>query len=383
MNNVPGFAFGGAAPPQQFGAAPALGFGPGGGARRSPEQQRPLWTEETEDTTEDDTLVPPVLYVSRARSSYNGEYRRQPLMINGNVCWKQPESEHRILHTSDRGWVMAEGHRPMYHLHRPATSEPTGPGDLHKYDWQSQQKGAQFDCPSVTLRRPEDDEDLSSAMRALWHDPELCDVRFELDDGSFTDASRTILAARSPYFKTMFFGSLREAREATAGEPIKLREIRRETLDGVLEFCYTGSISSLIDALTRSDEAVAYAKANSFNAVATQQNAAGEKHLAKMVESLTELLKAANLFQLERLLKLCEAELEKCVRESSVANILAVADLHNANQLRRAGIAYVQKHSASIPPDTLETLPKGLLVEIIRSPTRGDHRAPVFGAASS
>ena len=373
MNNVPGFG----GPP--FGAAPALGFGPGGGARRSPEQQRPLWTEETEDTTEDDTLVPPVLYVSRARSSYNGEYRRQPLMINGNVCWKQPESEHRILHTSDRGWVMAEGHKPMYHLHRPATSEPTGPGDLHKYDWQSQQKGAQFDCPSVTLRRPEDDEDLSSAMRALWHDPDLCDVRFELDDGSLVEASRTILAARSPYFKTMFFGSMREAREAKAGEPVKLHEIRRETLTAVLEFCYTGSISSLIDSLTRSDEAVAYAKANSFNAVATQQNAAGEKHLTKMVESLTELLKAANLFQLERLLKMCEAELERCVSETSVANILAVADLHNASQLRRAGIAFVQKHSRSIPKDTLETLPKGLLVEIIRSPPRGEHR-PTFGA---
>ena len=78
MNNVPGFGGGGAgtlfgpAPPQQFGAAPALGFGPGGGARRSPEAQRPLWTEETEDTTDDATFVPPVLYVSRARSSYNG-----------------------------------------------------------------------------------------------------------------------------------------------------------------------------------------------------------------------------------------------------------------------------------------------------------------------
>ena len=222
-------------------------------------------------------------------------------MINGNVCWKQPESEHRILHTSDRGWVMAEGHKPMYHLHRPATSEPTGPGDLHKFDWTSQQKGAQFDNPSVTLRRPEDDEDLSSAMRALWHDPELCDVRFELDDGSMVNASRTILAARSPYFKTMFFGSMREAREATAGEPIKLREIRRETLDGVLEFCYTGSISSFIDSLTRSDEAVAYAK------YAQKVDDPAEEwfdHESKMVESLTELLKAANLFQLERLLKM-------------------------------------------------------------------------------
>ena len=376
MNNVPGFG----GPP--FGAAPALGFGPGGGARRSPEQQRPLWTEETEDTTEDDTLVPPVLYVSRARSSYNGEYRRQPLMINGNVCWKQPESEHRILHTSDRGWVMAEGHKPMYHLHRPATSEPTLPGDLHKYDWQSQQKGAQFDCPSVTLRRPEDDEDLSSAMRALWHDPDLCDVRFELDDGSLVEASRTILAARSPYFKTMFFGSLREAREATAGEAIKLREIQRETLDAVLEFCYTGSISSLIDSLTRCPEAVIFAKelCKGYGERSDlEQSGCDSEHLAKMVESLTELLKAANLFQLERLLKMCEVELARCVRESSVANILAVADLHNAKQLRRAGIAFVQKHSRSIPKDTLETLPKGLLVEIIRSPPRGEHR-PTFGA---
>ena len=176
----------------------------------------------------------------------------------------------------------------------------------------------------------------------------------------------------------MFFGSLREAREATAGEPVKLREIQRETLDAVLEFVYTGSISSFIDSLTRSDEAVAYAKGE-WKAGMAEKQAAGEQHLAKMVESLTELLKAANLFQLERLLKMCEAELARCVSETSVANILAVADLHNANQLRRAGIAFVQKHSASIPPETLETLPKGLLVEIIRSPTRGEHR-PTFGA---
>ena len=67
------------------------------------------------------------------------------------------------------------------------------------------------------------------------------------------------------------------------------------------------------------------------------------------------------------------------MRESSVANILAVADLHNAKQLRRAGIAFVQKHSRSIPKDTLETLPNRLLVEIIRSPPRGEHR-PTFGA---
>ena len=374
MNNVPGFAFGGAYPPGGGGPAPALGFGPGGGARRSPEQQRPLWTSDggTVPPEEIDSTgnVPPVLYVSRARPSYNGEYRRQPLLLNGNIYWKQPESEHRILHTSDRGWVMAEGHKPMYHLHRPATSEPTGPGDLHKFDWTSQQKGAQFDNPSVTLRRPEDDDDLSSAMRALWHDPDLCDVRFELDDGSMVNASRTILAARSPYFKTMFFGSMREAREATAGEPIKLREIRRETLDGVLEFCYTGSISSFIDSLTRSDEAVAYAK------YAQKVDDPAEEwfdHESKMVESLTELLKAANLFQLERLLKMCEAELERCVSETSVANILAVADLHNANQLRHAGIAFVKKYSGNIPPGRLETLPKGLLVEIIRSPPRGEH----------
>ena len=98
-----------------------------------------------------------------------------------------------------------------------------------------------------------------------------------------------------------------------------------------------------------------------------------------MVESLTELLKAANLFQLDRLLKMCEVELARCVRKTSVANILAVADLHNAKQLRRAGIAFVQKNSRSIRPETLETLPKGLLVEIIRSPTRGEHR-PTFGA---
>ena len=53
MNNVPGFApaFTGGGP------ADALGFGPGGGARRSPEQQRPLWTEETDDTTEDDSQI--------------------------------------------------------------------------------------------------------------------------------------------------------------------------------------------------------------------------------------------------------------------------------------------------------------------------------------
>ena len=76
---------------------------------------------------------------------------------------------------------------------------------------------------------------------------------------------------------------------------------------------------------------------------------------------------------------MCEAELEKCVRTCTVANILAVADLHNASQLRRAGIAFVQKNSRAIRPEALETLPKTLLVDIIRSPTRGEHR-PVFGA---
>ena len=75
---------------------------------------------------------------------------------------------------------------------------------------------------------------LSAALRTLFKDEELSDVKFEGTDGVQVFANRGILAARSPVFRSMLFGNFAEAKIDCV---VKIGYNSR-VMKSVVEFCW-------------------------------------------------------------------------------------------------------------------------------------------------
>uniref|UniRef100_A0A915CZD5 BTB domain-containing protein n=1 Tax=Ditylenchus dipsaci TaxID=166011 RepID=A0A915CZD5_9BILA len=68
-------------------------------------------------------------------------------------------------------------------------------------------------------------------------DRHFCDVTFSTE-GKQIEAHRVVLASCSPYFKAMFTGGFKESRE----RDIQMPGVDWETLESIVNFCYTGKI---------------------------------------------------------------------------------------------------------------------------------------------
>ena len=94
-----------------------------------------------------------------------------------------------------------------------------------------------------------------------------------------------------------------------------------------------------------------------------------------MVGGLAKLLQAAGQYQMERLQQLCELELNKRVSTANVASLLCLADAHTAVKLRGCCFEFIVAHRKKLANDTLESLPKSLLVELIMKIPGGGYGA--------
>lgn len=122
---------------------------------------------------------------------------------------------------------------------------------------------------------------------------------------------KAVLAARSPVFAAMFQHEMEEKKqnrvEITDVDPVVLREM--------LRFIYTGKSSNL------------------------------DKMEA-------DLLSAADKYDLERLKVMCEESLCSNLSVESAAEVLILADMHSANQLKAHAIEYINTHAT----DVMETI---------------------------
>lgn len=140
--------------------------------------------------------------------------------------------------------------------------------------------------------------------RALYSDVTLSVAGREFQ------AHKAILAARSPVFNAMFEHEMEERKH----NRVEISDVDQDVFFEMLRFVYTGKVSNL----------------------------------DKMAD---ELLSAADKYALDRLKVMCEESLCSSLSVENVSEILVLADLHSADQLRTHAIDFINSH----PTDVLET----------------------------
>lgn len=178
-------------------------------------------------------------------------------------------------------------------------------------------------------------------------------------------AHKLILSALSARFRGMFSSGFREARESQ----IVIPDMRHEVFLLLLEYLYTGHIETHDDAFamcSSAPEVVRELDIVSNSIAACPQSADGLNELEEArrreteqaqsldlglemeLESLLELLVAADQFMLDHLKQRCERALQYAVHIGSVEAITEAADRANAVQLQAVCRHFLRNHS--LPP---------------------------------
>ncbi|CAL8099182.1 unnamed protein product [Calicophoron daubneyi] len=121
------------------------------------------------------------------------------------------------------------------------------------------------------------------------------------------EAHKAILAARSPVFAAMFEHGMEESR----ANRVEINDMEPDTLAEVLRYIYTGQVVGL-DKLAH------------------------------------ELLAAADKYQLERLKTMCEEALVESLSVENSCDILGLADMHNADQLKAHTLEFIMLHAHDV-----------------------------------
>jgi hypothetical protein len=117
-------------------------------------------------------------------------------------------------------------------------------------------------------------------------------------------AHRSILSVRSPVFAAMFSHSMLEDQNST----IEITDLQPETVRALLEYIYTSNVEEI-------DE---------HNAV--------------------EIFKAADKYELELLKQKAELIMMNSLSVSNCTMLYIVADLHNANELKRRVLSFIMRN---------------------------------------
>lgn len=155
---------------------------------------------------------------------------------------------------------------------------------------------------------------LVSDFRRLINNPELADVRFNVEDKEVY-AHRAVLAVRSEYFRVMLAtGGMRESIMNTAPgggvtgsseAPIELQDVSYNVFVKVLEFLYTDTVNDV------------------------------------SLETAIHLMIASEQFMLDRLKALCEDLIRRDINVENVISILVAAHQHNASGLKDIALEYI------------------------------------------
>lgn len=163
----------------------------------------------------------------------------------------------------------------------------------------------------------------------LLDNPMFSDVKF-IVGGRQIHAHRSILYARSEYFRHMFDSRMRETSEME----IPIPNVSYDVFRALLEYLYSGRVRVSSGSLA------------------------------------VDLLKAADMFQIEGLRSLCVEKVEQALTVQNAAFICQVADTHNAQHLKTYCITFMmQNFREVIKSESFQTLmrqdPGGLGHEIL------------------
>lgn len=161
---------------------------------------------------------------------------------------------------------------------------------------------------------PVPDPDLGQHFGALLDSGDSCDVTFDVD-GELFHAHKLVLAARSPVFKALLFGPMRDRNSGN----IEIKDIEHMVFKTLLHFIYRDSLPD-------------------------------SKELAGSSSTLLaqHLLAAADRFALDRLRLLCESKLCENVSVDTVATTLALAEQHHAAELKAVCLKFAASNLAAV-----------------------------------
>ncbi|XBH58978.1 hypothetical protein VPH35_080305 [Triticum aestivum] len=160
------------------------------------------------------------------------------------------------------------------------------------------------DVSTVMVQVPQ--SDLQTHFTNMLNHGEGMDINLTIHCRSRTlRAHRCVLAARSLVFKAELFGQMKE----TTKRRVKINDMEPAIFEALLPFIYTDSWPSNCD---------------------LDQNA-----------ELQHLLVAADRYGLERLKIICEGKLCQKIDVQTVATTLALAEQHDATQLKNACLRYL------------------------------------------
>ncbi|CAO2149770.1 unnamed protein product [Urochloa humidicola] len=158
----------------------------------------------------------------------------------------------------------------------------------------------------VVVRPP----DMHQHLAHLLSSGKGADVTLVLDDGEMFRAHRSILAAWSAVFKAELLSPMQEATSATC---MSIKDIKASVFKALLQFIYTDSLPDI-------DE--------------------GEPMV-----TAEQLLTAADRYGLKRLKLICEDKLCNYISTTSVGTILALAEQHGCDGLKKACLNFLMSGS--------------------------------------
>ena len=161
-----------------------------------------------------------------------------------------------------------------------------------------------FETTDITCTVPPDN--IREQMKDLFMQKHFADITIQCGDEVFK-AHKAILAAQSPVFKSMFQVDMKEKERGT----VEISDIDPAVMSDVLIFLYTGEVPNM-------------------------------RTLAK------ELLKAANKYELSRLMMMCEIDLKIDINVSNVIDKLILADLHQAKNLKKACLKFIKQNAIKV-----------------------------------
>ena len=150
---------------------------------------------------------------------------------------------------------------------------------------------------------------LSDDLGSLFENSQFADVQLYCGGREF-QCHKAILAARSQVFQAMFSHDMEEKKNCR----VEVKDVEPEVMAELLRFIYTGKTAANLESMA------------------------------------ADLLAAADKYALERLKVMCEEALCNGLTVENVCDVLKIADLHSAEQLK----AQVNKGSSGLVVEIIE-----------------------------
>lgn len=149
------------------------------------------------------------------------------------------------------------------------------------------------------------DQMLSKDFEKLLSDEKFSDVKLIIGDKEL-NVHKNVLAARSRVFAAMFDHPMKEQQE----NKVEIEDIDYDVMQQILHFIYTGKVN-----------------------------------VEKAIPLYSDLLIAADKYELDGLKLLCEDSLIVKLSLRNVGTLLNLADRHKADELKKAAMKFIANHS--------------------------------------